>query len=93
MSLCSLQDIRQRRRDYLQAVEPIARERAQLAMMFTQMTFFPATGEISRSYSPEIQAIDDKYAELTTILQAHFLGAENKPLAPAQECAMMRGDG
>ena len=93
MSLCSLRDIRQRQRDYLQAVEPIARERAQLAMMFTQMTFFPATGEVRRVYPPEIQAIDDKYAELTTMLQALFFDAENKPLAPAQECGMMRGDG
>ena len=77
MSLCSLQDIRQRQRDYLQAVKPIARERAHLAMMYARLTLFPATGEVRREYPPEIQAIDDKYAELTKVLQLRFLGTAN----------------
>jgi hypothetical protein len=78
----ALQDIRQRQRDYLQAVEPIARERAKLAMMFTRLTFFPETGEVRRDYPPEIQAIDDKYVELTKVLQLRFIGTANTTAHP-----------
>ena len=72
-----IRDIKQRQRDYLQAVEPITRERVRLSMMFTRPTIFPATGEVRREYPPEIQAIDDKYAELTKVLQLRFLGTAN----------------
>ncbi len=70
----SLRDMRQRQRDYLLAVEPIARERARLAMMFTRLVFFPATGKACCEYPPQIKAIDDKYVELTKVLQCHFFG-------------------
>lgn len=80
----ALRDIRQRQHDYMQAVEPIARERAHLAMMFTRLTFFPATGEVRPEYPPEIQAIDDKYAELTKVLQLRFFGTANKALMDSE---------
>ncbi len=70
----AIRAIKQRQFDYLRAVEPIARERAKLAMMFARCTLFPGTGEVRREYSPEVQALDDQYVALTKLLQLRFLG-------------------
>ncbi len=66
--------MQRRQRDYLNAVEPIARERANLATMFSRMTILE-TGEVLREYPPRVQAIDDGYVELTKMLRMRFLGA------------------
>ena len=68
------EELQQRRREYIEAVTPIALARADLAMKFSSLTYIPTTGEVRRSLPEEINAIDEKYVETTQQLQRHFFG-------------------
>ena len=78
-------DIRRRQMAYLEAAEPITRARVKLRLFATTTTMTIPGGEMRETLPPEIQAIDDKYAELLKVLQRHFLGTANDMLSVSRE--------
>lgn len=88
MTIREIQDIKRRRREYFEAIEPIVRDRVKLAMMSTRVTVYPATGAVVHDYPDAVKALDDRYVELMKVEQRRFfresdginLGTSDKPV-------------